>query len=120
MSRGLSTRIRTRYVAGSIAYLLVCGFIVFAGAMLKTTDFAFEPQNPPLMGPRPEIIVAKIQLFPDRNDLCRTFFFHNDSGRYQDGGLRQCSIPKDMLVWVRNRREAFAEAFKASWRGETP
>jgi hypothetical protein len=120
MSRGLSTRIRTRFVVGSIAYLLVCGSIVFAGAMLKMTDFGSEPRNPPQKGPLPEIIVAKIQLFPDRNDFCRTFFFHNDSGRYQDGGSRQCSIPKDMLVWIRSRREAFAEAFKASWRGETP
>jgi hypothetical protein len=115
MSRRLPIRI-----LGWSAYLLVCGSIVVAGSMLKMTDFAFGPRNPPQKGPSPEIIVAKIQLLPDRNDLCQTLLFHNDSGRYQDGGLRQCSIPRDMFVWVRARHEAFAEAFKASWRGDTP
>jgi hypothetical protein len=114
MSRRLFIRI-----LGWIAYLLVCGSIVFAGTMLKMTEFALAPRNPSLKRPLPEIVVAKIQLLPDRNNLCQTLFFHNDSGRYQDGGLRQCSIPKDMLVWIRSRREAFAEAFKASWRGDT-
>jgi hypothetical protein len=114
MSRGLSSRLRrSRYAATWVAHLIVWGSIACTGALL----FAFAPQDSKAGAPQaPEIPVTRIQLFPDRDNLCPTLFFHNDSGHYQDGGKRQCTIPRDMLMWtVRSRTEAFAEAFRSSW-----
>ena len=115
MARRLSIRRlrRSRYTAAWVAYLIVWGSVASAGALV----FAFSPRDskaePP---PALEIPVTRIQLFPDRDNLCPTLFFHNDSGHYQDGGRRQCTIPRDMLIWtVRSRGEAFAEAFRSSW-----
>jgi hypothetical protein len=118
-SIGMSPRLsirrlrRNRYAAAWVAHLIVWGSIACAGALV----FAFAPQNSKAEAPpAPEIPVTRIQLFPDRDNLCPTLFFHNDSGHYQDGGRRKCTIPKDMLMWtVRSRTEAFAEAFRSSW-----
>lgn len=125
MARGHSIRPHhasrySRYAALWLAYLLGCGAIVFAGVMLSVTAMRVSSPAPPI-GPAQkfEIPVTRIQLFPDRNDLCRTLFFHNDSGRYQEGGTVQCTIPSDMLTWTfRGRAEAIAEAFRASWKGD--
>jgi hypothetical protein len=112
---------RSRYAVVWVAYLLLCGSMVLAGAMLRVTGFALSPGD--LLSGHPpsfEIPVARIQLIPDRNNLCRALLFHNDSGRYQDGGMGQCTVPKDMLVWsVQSRAEAFADAFRSSWKGDT-
>ena len=112
---------RSRYTTVWVAYLLLCGCMVFTGAILRVTGFAPPPGD--LQAGRPpavEIPVARIQLIPDRNNLCRALLFHNDSGRYQDSGMGQCTVPKDMLVWiVHNRAEAFADAFRSSWKGDS-
>ncbi len=113
---------RSGYAAFWGAYLLLCGSVVFAGAMLKITGPALPPgdlhavQAPPVV----ETPVARIQFLPDRNNLCRALVFHNDSGRYQEGGMGQCTIPRDMMtVWnVNTRAEAFAQAFRSSWKGD--
>jgi hypothetical protein len=113
---------RSGYAAFWGAYLLLCGSMVFAGAMLKLTGWALPPgelqavQAPPVV----ETPVARIQFIPDRNNLCRALLFHNDSGRYQEGGTGQCTIPRDMMtVWtVNSRAEAFAQAFRSSWKGD--
>jgi hypothetical protein len=111
---------RSRYATVWLAYLLVCGSVVFAGAMLRITGFALSPGDlQAAQPPAVEIPVARIQLIPDRNNLCRALWFHNDSGRYQDGGMGQCTVPKDMLVWtIHSRAEAFADAFRSSWKGD--
>jgi hypothetical protein len=110
-----------RYAALWLAYLLGCGAIVFAGAMLSVTALRISSPDSPIGPPQKlEIPVTRIQLFPDRNDLCRTLLFHNDSGRYQEGGTGKCTIPSDMLTWTfRGRAEAIAEAFRASWKGDS-
>jgi len=113
---------RSAYAAFWGAYLLLCGSLVFAGTMLKITGFASPPgdlqvvQAPPAV----ETPVARIQFMPDRNNLCRALVFHNDSGRYQEGGTGECTIPRDMMtVWnVSSRAEAFAQAFRSSWKGD--
>jgi hypothetical protein len=105
------------------AYLLLCGGLVFAGAMLQMTGSASPPprdlqavQSPPAI----ETPVARIQFLPDRDNLCRALMFHNDTGRYQEGGIGQCTIPRDMAtVWnVASRAEAFSQAFRSSWKGD--
>jgi hypothetical protein len=110
---------RSRYAAVWLVYLLGCGGIVLAGAMVSTTALRLSWQAPQ-PGPRPpEIPITRIQLFPDRNDLCRTLLFHNDSGRYQDGGTGRCTIPNDMIALTIRSGEEFAEAFRASWKGDS-
>jgi hypothetical protein len=111
---------KSRYAAVWMAYLLLCGSTIFAGAMLRVTGFAPSPGDAqPLPRPAHEVPVARIQLIPDNNDRCRALLFHNDSGRYQEGGFGQCTIPRDMMVWtVRGRAEAFAQAFRSSWKGD--
>jgi hypothetical protein len=107
-------------VAGWVAYLLLCGSVVFAGSMLTVPGFDFSPGE--LQGAQPpevEIPVTRIQLIPDSQNLCRILFFHNDSGRYHEGGTGECSnlISKDTIVWsFRRRTEAFAKAFRSSWK----
>jgi hypothetical protein len=111
---------QSRYAPVWVAYLLVCAGIVVAGAMLTLTDIGTSPVD--LQAAQPKALespVARIQSTPDRNDLCRILLFHNDSGRYQDGGMGKCIFPNDMLVWtIRGRGEAFADAFRSSWRGD--
>jgi hypothetical protein len=119
--QSIRTHRPSRYAALWLAYLLGCGAIVFAGVMLSVTALRVSSQDTPAGPPQKlEIPVTRIQLFPDRNDLCRTLLFHNDSGRYQEGGTGQCTIPRDMLTWTfRGRAEAIAEAFRASWKGDS-
>jgi hypothetical protein len=113
-------RRRGRYAAVWVAYVLLCGSVVFAGAMLSVRRLASSPVDLQSAQPKaPEIPVARIQFVPDRNDLCRTLLFHNDSGRYQDAGTGKCIFPTDALVWtVRSRAQAFSDAFKSSWKGD--
>jgi hypothetical protein len=113
---------RSTYAVFWGVYLLLCGSLAFAGAVLKVNVAAAPPgelqavQAPPVV----ETPVARIQFLPDRNNLCRALVFHNDSGRYQEGGTGQCTIPRDMMtVWnVNSRAEAFSQAFRSSWRGD--
>ena len=108
-ARGRNIR-RGTYAAWGIAYLVLCGSVVFAGAMLSIGGFV-----PPPRPQKSEIPVARIQFVPGSDDLCRVLLFHNDSGRTQDGGTEQCSnqISSDLLVWTTRRRtEAFAQAFR--------
>jgi hypothetical protein len=108
-------------VAGWAAYLALCGCIIYAGAVLGITDFAFAPREVQIQPAQTaaEVPVARIQFIPDRNNLCRALLFHNDSGRYQDAGLGKCILSADMMVWtIRGRSEAFAEAFKSAWKGD--
>ena len=120
MARRLSVRRpvrRNRYTAVVVTFLLVLGGIVFAGAM----GLASSAQDAKIEPPQKLVIpVTRIQWFPDRNDLCRTLLFHNDSGRYQDSGMGKCTIPSDMLTWTVSRAAAFAEAFKSAWKGDAP
>jgi hypothetical protein len=111
---------RSRYATVWVAYVLICGSIVLTGAMLGVRGLASSPIDLQTAQPKAvEIPVARIQFIPDRNNLCRALLFHNDSGRYQDGGTGKCIFPENMLVWtVRSRAEAFSEAFKSSWRGD--
>jgi hypothetical protein len=116
-SVGTRPLISRRYAAGAVGYLLLCGGILFAGAMLGGAAKAVSPRDLPIgLAPALEIPMARIQSLPDRNNLCRALVFHNDSGSYQEGPLGKCTIPKDMMVWTYpGRAEAFAEAFKAGW-----
>ena len=113
---------RSGYAVFWGAYLLLCVSMVFAGTMLKLTGWATPPGEPQVVAVRPpvETPVARIQFMPDRDNLCRALLFHNDSGRYQEGGTGQCTIPRDMMtVWnVNSRAEAFAQAFRSSWKGD--
>ncbi len=113
---------RRGYAAFWGVYLLLCGSMVFAGAMLKFTGWALPPgELQTVQAPPPvETPVARIQFLPDRNNLCRALLFHNDSGRYQERGMGECTIPRDMMtVWnVNSRAEAFSQAFRSSWRGD--
>jgi hypothetical protein len=111
----------SRAAASGIAYLLLCGSVVFAGATLGVAALAVSPRDLPMAPPQAfEIPVARIQSLPDRNNLCRALVFHNDSGRYQETVLGKCIIPKDMQMWTfPGRAAAFAEAFRSSWRGDS-
>jgi hypothetical protein len=111
---------KSGYVAVWVTFLSFWGGIVFAGAILGVRGFGLPPAEVQTAPPQaPQVPVARIQLIPDSNDLCRALIFHNDSGRYQDGGTGKCTIPRDMLVWtVHSRAEAFAQAFRSSWKGD--
>jgi hypothetical protein len=111
----------SRSAAVGIAYLLLCGSIVFAGATLGVAALAVSPRDLPVGASQTlETPVARIQSLPDRNNLYRALIFHNDSGRYQETVLGKCIIPKDMQVWTfPGRAAAFAEAFRSSWKGDS-
>jgi len=110
-----------RSTAGWLAYLLLCAGILYDGAALGLQDFTFGSRDLPARpAAAPAVPVARIQSIPDRNNQCRALIFHNDSGRYQDAGTGKCILDADTLVWtVRGRSEAFAEAFKSAWKGDT-
>lgn len=111
---------RGYYAAAWVAYLLLCGSIVLAGSMLKVTGFDLSPEQLQAAQPQKlEIPVTRIQSIPDSNNLCRVLLFHNNSGRYQDGGTGPCRnlISKEAVIWPSRRRaEAFAQAFKSAWK----
>jgi hypothetical protein len=111
----------SRSAAGAALYLLLCGSIAFTGATLRVTGFAIAARDLP-RGPPPalEIPVARIQSLPDRDDMCRTLLFHNDTGRYQEAVRGKCMIPKDLQVWTfTGRAAAFADAFRSAWKGDS-
>ena len=105
---------RGGYAAGGIAYLLLCAGIVLAGATLTYTGFVLSP---PDLQAAQQTPVARIQFVPDGDNLCRVLLFHNDSGRYRDGGKGECLnlISEDMLVWTSrsSRIDRFAQAFRS-------
>lgn len=72
-----------------------CGLAV---ALLLGNGFVLSPHSPhtakpPLQTAKPQqakIPVATIQFMPDFNGVCRLLFFHNDTGRFQEGGTVHC------------------------------
>jgi hypothetical protein len=106
--RGVHARNRGAHVFFSGCVIAALGFLIVA-------SFTAPPRRG--LPPAPaEIPVAMIQFMPDRNGLCRRLLFHNDSGRYEDGGSGRCGglIPDDkLLTTVRAKRDtAIAQAFK--------
>ncbi len=102
--RGVYTRIRGAHV-------------FFSGCLVALIVASFTAPPPLALPPAPaETPVAMIEFMPDRNGLCRRLRFHNDSGRYEDGGSGRCGglIPDDkLLTTVRAKRNAaIAQAFK--------
>ena len=113
--RARSTR-RRQHVATGITYLLFCGGIL-AIALLMGKDIS----PPVLQAAKPqaaEIPVATIQFTPDINNMCRRLLFHNDTGRYQEGGTAYCQnlTAKQFLRWtVTERTTAIAKAFRSGF-----
>jgi hypothetical protein len=108
---------RGNYVASRGAYLFFCVAVIFAVALLTFTSFVLPPRALPTVELHGrEIPVAAIQLSPDRNGQCRHLLFHNDTGRFEDGGSGACRglIPEHLLIeTVRGRRaDAMARVFK--------
>jgi hypothetical protein len=108
---------RGNYAASRGAYLFFCVAVAFAVALLTFTSFVLPPRVLPAAELRgAEIPVAAIQLSPDRKGLCRHLLFHNDTGRFEDGGTGKCQglIPAHLLIeTVRGRRaDALAKVFK--------
>src|SRR5262245_57144866 len=109
---------RAQFVATKGAYLFFCGAVVFTVALLTISGFFLPPRavqslEHPVGDPIP---VAKIQLNRDERGLCRQLTFHNDSGRFDEGGFAPCRglIPEELLVdTVRGQRnEAISKVFK--------
>jgi hypothetical protein len=110
---------RRQSVATQVAYVLFCGAMLVGLAGLTATGFMLPPPAAIAIEPPPEgVAEAKIQLYSDiGQDVCRNLVFHNDSGRFEDGGFARCRglIPDAMIVEtiVRGRRtEAIARAFR--------
>jgi hypothetical protein len=116
--------VRARYanrqavVATGATYLLFCVGIVCAVALLTVSGFILPPRavkSVELQAAK-AIPVATIQLYSDRKGLCRHLLFHNDTGRFDEGGFAPCRglIPAELLVdTVRGKRsEAMAKVFK--------
>lgn len=109
---------RQAFVATGATYLLFCGAIVCTVALL-TASGLFLPQRAVQSNEPPAAVtipVATIQLYSDRRGLCRHVLFHNDSGRFDEGGFAPCRglIPDELLVdTVRARRsDALSKVFK--------
>jgi hypothetical protein len=109
---------RAQFVATRGAYLFFCGAVVFTVALLTIAGFFLPPRavqsvEPAAIEPIP---VAKIQLNQNEKGLCRQLTFHNDSGRFDEGGFAPCRglIPAELLVdTVRGQRnEAISKVFK--------
>ncbi len=103
------------YALNRGANVFFCGCVIFALGVLIVASFTAPPRRGLAPAPR-EIPVAMIQFMPDRNGLCRHLFFHNDSGRFEEGGSGKCGglIPDDQfLTTIRGKRNsAIAQAFK--------
>jgi hypothetical protein len=111
---------RGHYVATGGAYLFFCVCVAFTVGLLTFSGFILPPRALPI-GQRPStvqaVLVAPIQLLPDREGICRNLLFHNDTGRVDEGGFAPCRglIPDEMLVetTIRGRRnDAIAKVFK--------
>ena len=104
---------RRSYVAAGLAYAIFCGSVL----AIASLGVRIPPQQT-AETQKTEIPVATIQSFPDVNDMCRILLFHNDTGRYQEGGTAPCQnlISKKVLVWtVTDRAREFAKVFRSSW-----
>ena len=109
---------RSHFVATRGAYLFFCGAVVFTVALLTISGFFLPPRavqavEHDMGNPIP---VAKIQLNQNEKGLCRQLTFHNDTGRFDEGGFAPCRglIPAELLVdTVRGQRnEAMSKVFK--------
>ena len=97
--------------------------MAFAGTMLKLTGWAMPPGEPRVVAVRPpvETPVARIQFRYRTATTCAAPSCSTTIlAGYQEGGTGQCTIPRDMMtVWnVNSRAEAFAQAFRSSWKGD--
>jgi hypothetical protein len=108
---------RAQFVATKGAYLFFCGAVVFTVALLTVSGF-FLPTKA-VQSVEHAVVpipVAKIQLNQNEKGLCRQLTFHNDSGRFDEGGFGPCRglIPEELLVdTVRGQRnEAISKVFK--------
>ena len=105
------------YTPPRLAYVFFCGSIVFTVALLTIATFILPPRALPMAElPSAGTPLATIQLLPNRDGQCRNVLFHNQSGRFEDGGTAKCRglIPDELLVdSVRaNRNEAIGRVFK--------
>jgi hypothetical protein len=111
---------RSHYAPTGGAYLFFCGCVAFTVALLTLSGFVLPErvvrsiEHQQAVEP---ILVATIQLAPNRQGVCRNLLFHNDSGRVDEGGFAPCHglIPAEMLVETTRRRgrtEAFFKVFK--------
>jgi hypothetical protein len=109
---------RRVFVATRGTYLLFWAAVVCTVALLTLSGFFVPPRAVQSLEPQAveTIPVATIQLYSDRKGLCRHLLFHNDSGRFDEGGFAPCRglIPAELLVdTVRGKRsEAMAKVFK--------
>jgi hypothetical protein len=109
---------RRQSLAAQVAYVIVCGGMIVGLAALTASGFMLPPPAPMAEAPPEGVPYAKIQLYSDRGeDVCRHIVFHNDTGRFDEGGFARCRglIPDAMLVEsaVSTRRtDAIARAFK--------
>jgi hypothetical protein len=109
---------RRAYLATGATYLLFCGTVVCSVALLTVSGFFLPPRavQSNEHHATEAVPVATIQLYSDRRGLCRHLFFHNDTGRFDEGGFAPCRglIPAELLVdTVRTRRsDAMSKVFK--------
>src|SRR5882757_3565396 len=109
---------RRNYAYKSGAYVVFCLGVAVTFAGLTFSGFVLPPRALPTaeMPPPPTVSIATIQLARDDKGLCRQLLFHNDSGRFDEGGFGECRglIPEHMLVETLSgrRNEAIAKAFK--------
>ena len=106
-----------RSLASRRAYAFFCASIVFTVALLTITTFILPPRALPTVAlPAAAFPVATIQLIPNRDGQCRSLLFHNNTGRFEEGGIGKCHglIPDELLVdTVRaNRADAMGRVFK--------
>src|SRR5688572_26014488 len=89
------------YVASSRAYVFFCASIVFTVALLTFASFLLPPRALPTAELKAAALpVAMIQFVPDRTGQCRHVVFHNDTGRFEEGGTGKCHslIADELLV----------------------
>jgi hypothetical protein len=102
------------YRAVGFVYVLLCGGLL-ALALANNKDFNAPPAPAPT---RAQAEMARIQSFPDRKDMCKVLLFHNDTGRYSEGGTAPCQnmISKKIAIWTAaERAENFSKAFRQAW-----
>jgi len=100
------------------SYVVFCGGVVVAVVLLTLTGFILPPrklQSAEL--PDRSVPTAMIQLMPDRTGLCRHIVFHNETGRFEEGGKGTCrdlSPERQIADETRNanRTNALGRAFK--------
>jgi hypothetical protein len=105
------------YLAPRRAYVFFCASIVFTVGLLTVATFILPPRALPTAALSGAAIpVATIQFIPNRDGQCRSLLFHNDDGRFEDGGTGKCHglIPDELLVDTAraNRADAIGRVFK--------